>query len=212
MSKLQLDDHRPENEGRALPYEPREFNCFEEFFIEARRNSLCSQWHKGLRAGLRAINAAPFGWGLEDGCMGEDLSPSLAKNSSYHNGYVLGVMLAEDTEESAQVFQRKAVERIKEALKVRKISYEKLYISDAPARRGALFNAAGVRVPFPEGKAYDLCYIALVDPDHKARWGHPAHWAFVPMDDSGVAIQDTNLPEHDKGPVRLELWDGKVAR
>lgn len=93
------DEYRPENEGRAVPHGLRDPSCFEEFFIEARRNWRDKTWRKGLRAALRAINAAPFGWGLEDGCNGEEFSASLAKNPSYHNGYVLGMALAENNEQ-----------------------------------------------------------------------------------------------------------------
>lgn len=97
--------------------------------------------------------------------------------------------------------------RIEQALRDRELAYEKLYISDAPVHRGALFDAAGKRVPFPSQRAYDRCFVALVDPDENARWSHPAYWAFVPADGSGeVELRDTSLPEHDKGPVRLEPW------
>lgn len=81
---------------------------------------------------------------------------------------------------------------------------ERLDVSDQPVRRGALFNAAGARVSFPEGKAFDRCYVALIDPDPRARWAHAAHWAFVPADGEGdVVLQKTELPESASGPVRL---------
>jgi hypothetical protein len=96
---------------------------------------------------------------------------------------------------------------IEQALHERELTYQKLYISDAPVHRGALFDAAGKRVPFPPQRAYDRCFVALVDPDQNARWSHPAYWAFVPADGGGeIEIRDTSLPEHDKGPVRLERW------
>jgi len=80
-----------------------------------------------------------------------------------------------------------------------------LALSDQPVARGALFDASGARVLFPEGPAYDRCYVALIDPEPATvRWAHPAHWAFVPADGDGdVILRPTELPEHNTGPVRL---------
>jgi hypothetical protein len=95
-----------------------------------------------------------------------------------------------------------ATRRIRESIVQRSVPYARLEISDAPLHRGTLFNAAGVRVVFPEGPAYERCYVALVDPDPMARWAHPAHWAFVPADGDGdVVLTPTNLPEHGKSAV-----------
>lgn len=81
---------------------------------------------------------------------------------------------------------------------------ERIEVSDQPVARGALFDMAGARVRFPEGRAFDRCYVALVDPEPATRWGHPAHWAFVPADGEGdVVLQETLLPESSAGPVRL---------
>ncbi|MDI3282355.1 hypothetical protein [Polyangium sp. 15x6] len=97
---------------------------------------------------------------------------------------------------------QEATLRIREGIAQKNIPCARLEISDAPVRRGTLFNAANVRVPFPEGAAYERCYVALVDPEPMARWGHPAHWAFVPADGEGeVAFTETNLPEHGKSAV-----------
>jgi hypothetical protein len=96
------------------------------------------------------------------------------------------------------------VERIQQALRERNISWDAIHLSDAPVHRDALFDARGKRVAFPEGSAYERCFVALVDPDERARWAHPAHWAFIPADGSEpVEIRDTSLPEHPRGPVRL---------
>lgn len=81
---------------------------------------------------------------------------------------------------------------------------ERLELSERPARRGALRDMSGARVPFPAGKQYDRCYVALVNPDVEAQWGHPAHFAFVPAEgNSVVVLQVTQFPEHPKGSVRL---------
>jgi hypothetical protein len=81
---------------------------------------------------------------------------------------------------------------------------ERLDLSDIPVRRGALFDMAGTRVPFPAGEPYERCYVALVDPRADAQWAHPALWAFVPAAGDGeVVLQSTELPEHALGAVRL---------
>lgn len=94
--------------------------------------------------------------------------------------------------------------RIEGRLGEQGIQYDSIAISDGPVRRGAFFDAAGRRVPFPEGKPYDRCFVALIDLDASARWAHPAYWAFIPADDTGpVALRETRLPEHPQGPARL---------
>lgn len=97
---------------------------------------------------------------------------------------------------------QEAARRIRESIAEHDIACARLEISDAPVRRGTLFNAANMRVPFPEGAAYERCYVGLVDPEPMARWAHPAHWAFVPADGEGeVVFTETNLPEHGKSAV-----------
>ncbi len=97
---------------------------------------------------------------------------------------------------------REATRRIREAVARQLVACQRLEISDAPVRRGTLFNAAGSRVSFPEGDRYERCYVALVDPEPMARWGHPAYWAFVPADgEDEVVFAPTNLPEHGKSAV-----------
>lgn len=84
------------------------------------------------------------------------------------------------------------------------ITADRLDVSDAPVRRNALSDAAGRRVPFPEGVAYDRCFVVLVDHMADALWAHPARWAFVPADGKGqVELRDTRLPAHSHGTVRL---------
>jgi hypothetical protein len=101
-----------------------------------------------------------------------------------------------------------AVRRVRDKLAAEGVAYEVLHISDAPVHRGALFDAAGRRVLFPEPAAYDRCTVVLVDPDRRARWAHDAWWAFVPLGDDGteqapVVLRPTTLPEHERGPVRF---------
>ena len=94
--------------------------------------------------------------------------------------------------------------RVEQALTARGIQCERIEVSDAPVRRNALSDASGRRVPFPPEAVYDRCFVALVDPDTRARWAHPAFWAFVPADGSGaVELRETSLPEHPRGSVRL---------
>jgi hypothetical protein len=97
-----------------------------------------------------------------------------------------------------------AAERVRAKIAAERLTCERLDLSDDPVRRGALFDMSGARVPFPPGRAYDRCYVALIDPDTRLGWGHDAHWAFVPADGEGdVVVQDTDLPEHALGPVRF---------
>jgi hypothetical protein len=100
--------------------------------------------------------------------------------------------------------RQEALKRIREAAEARNLPTVALAMSDQPVARGALFNAAGVRVTFPEGDAYERCYIALLDPTPAMRWAHPAWWAFVPVGGNGpVVLHETELPESQSGPVRL---------
>lgn len=97
-----------------------------------------------------------------------------------------------------------AARRVREKIAADQIPCERLDISDVPVQRGALFDMSGVRVPFPAGPAYDICYVALVDPEPDAQWSHPACWAFVPVDGEGdVVVQPTDFPENAMGSVRL---------
>ncbi len=83
---------------------------------------------------------------------------------------------------------------------------KRLDVSDAPIPRGALFDMSGARVPFPQGERYDRSFVALVDPDPGLGWAHRAYWAFVPAGGEGdVVLQETDLPEHANGRVRMLL-------
>jgi hypothetical protein len=97
-----------------------------------------------------------------------------------------------------------AAQRVREKLDAIKQPCERLDISEVPVPRGALFEMSGARVHFPEGTAYDTCYVALVDPDVAAQWGHPAFWAFVPVDGQAeVFLQPTEFPENASGSIRF---------
>lgn len=94
--------------------------------------------------------------------------------------------------------------RVEDVLGERGIEHDRIDISDIPVRRNALSDAAGRRVRFPAGAPYDRCFVALVDLEASARWGHLAFWAFVPADGDGpVELRETSLPEHPRGSVRL---------
>jgi hypothetical protein len=94
--------------------------------------------------------------------------------------------------------------RVRSKIEADGMPCERLDLSELPVQRDSLFDMTGARVTFPKGAAYDTCYVALIDPSVEAQWGHPAHWAFVPVDGSGeVAIQPTNFPENAMGAVRL---------
>jgi hypothetical protein len=63
---------------------------------------------------------------------------------------------------------------------------------------------SGARVAFPPGTTFERCYVALVDPQVEAEWGHDAKRAFVPAEGDGeVVLRDTSFPEYAKGAVRL---------
>lgn len=100
--------------------------------------------------------------------------------------------------------RRDAADRAIAAARAQGVPFVRVDVSDQPVMRGALFDAAGARVSFPEGAAFDRCYVVLLDPEPAARWAHEAHWAFVPADGEGdAALVPTSLPEATGGPVRL---------
>jgi hypothetical protein len=100
--------------------------------------------------------------------------------------------------------RQEAIKRVRELPEAGSSPQLALALSDQPVARGALFDAAGARVPFPEGDVYDRCYVALLDPSPMMRWAHPAWWAFVPVGgEAPVVLRDTELPENPSGPVRL---------
>jgi hypothetical protein len=97
-----------------------------------------------------------------------------------------------------------AMRILRETIQKENLRCESLAVSGSPARRGSLRDMSGAPVPFPEGKEYERCYVGFVDPDVDAEWGHPAHWVFLPAEGNGTAaLQDTDLPELPKGPVRM---------
>jgi hypothetical protein len=102
------------------------------------------------------------------------------------------------------ILRRDAAQRVREKIEQDAVTCERLDLSEEPVHRRALVDMSGERVPFPPGQAYDRCYVALIDPDTRAQWGHRAFWAFVPADGVGaVVIQPTDFPEHALGAVRL---------
>ena len=98
-----------------------------------------------------------------------------------------------------------ALELVRQLIQNQGMRCEWLALSDQPVARGALFDASGSRVPFPDGAAYERCYVALIDPEPATvRWAHPAHWAFIPVEEGGhLSLRETTLPEHEGGLVRL---------
>jgi hypothetical protein len=97
-----------------------------------------------------------------------------------------------------------AAQRIYQEVAGGPTSSASLTLSDQPVMRGALFDAAGERVSFPEGTAYERCYVGLLDPAPTARWAHQAWWAFVPAGGEGpVVLRETQLPENSSGAVRM---------
>lgn len=95
--------------------------------------------------------------------------------------------------------------RLRRLLADRNIEAGRLELSDEPVRRGRLFDAAGKRVDFPLGDAFERAYVALVDLEPLARWAHPALWAFIPAEggDTPIELRETNVPENQGGAVRL---------
>ena len=106
--------------------------------------------------------------------------------------------------ETPALGREEAARRIREFVSEGPAATALLTLSDQPVMRGALFDAAGVRVAFPEGRAYERCYVGLLDPSPSARWAHHAWWAFVPAGGEGpVSLRETELPENSSGAVRL---------
>ena len=98
-----------------------------------------------------------------------------------------------------------AVQRVRERIVADNLRCERLDISDEVVPRDALFDMSGKRVEWPDGPAYDRCYVALIDPDAQLLWGHRAYWAFVPAGPEGeVVVRETDFPERAEGRVRLD--------
>lgn len=77
-------------------------------------------------------------------------------------------------------------------------------LSDMVVHRGALFDSSGQRVLFPQGSFHDRCYVALLDPNPRARWSHRAFWGFVSATREGpIILHSTDFPENCTGPTRL---------
>jgi len=97
-----------------------------------------------------------------------------------------------------------AADLVRRKVQSAEIPCQRMRISELPVDRDTLFDMTGRRVKFPEGARYDRCYVALVDPEVAAPWGHPASWAFVPVDGQGeVAVSSTEFPENAKGSIRF---------
>jgi hypothetical protein len=109
------------------------------------------------------------------------------------------------------LLRSEALDRLRRLLAERKIEAGELMLSDEPVRRRSLFDAAGRRVEFPGGEAFERSYVALVDLDPAARWAHPALWAFIPAEggETPLELRETNVPENQSGAVRL-LPEGPV--
>jgi hypothetical protein len=87
------------------------------------------------------------------------------------------------------------------ALKGEGIQAEDCRISENPIARDALFDAAGARVPFPPDGRFERAYVALADPEARARWAHPAFWVFVAAGGEETRVQPTEWPMHPKSPM-----------
>jgi hypothetical protein len=109
------------------------------------------------------------------------------------------------------ILRGEALDRLRRLLADRKVEAGEISLSDEPVRRGRLFDAAGRRVAFPGGDAFERSYVALVDLDPTARWAHPALWAFIPAEggDAPIELCETDVPENQSGSVRL-LPEGRV--
>lgn len=93
---------------------------------------------------------------------------------------------------------------LKHKIKLEGIACQRLRISELPVDRDTLFDMTGKRVQFPESKQHDRCYVALLDSERVAPWGHPALWAFVPVDGKDdIRILPTEFPENAKGSIRF---------
>jgi len=84
------------------------------------------------------------------------------------------------------------------------INCQRLCMSELPVDRDTLFDMTGRRVQFPDSTNHDRCYVALLDSEIAAPWGHPALWAFVPVDGKdGIVVSPTEFPENAKGSIRF---------
>ncbi|HZF49663.1 MAG TPA: hypothetical protein VE093_13485 [Polyangiaceae bacterium] len=100
------------------------------------------------------------------------------------------------------ILRAEAAERVRRKIEAERIPCQRLDLSNEPVSRGSLFDMTGVRVLFPEGDTFDVCYVALIDPNVASQWGHAAFWAFVPSNGQGdTALRSTNFPENAKGSV-----------
>ncbi len=100
--------------------------------------------------------------------------------------------------------REEAVGLVRDSLSRNQIPCKRIRISELTVDRDSLFDMTGRRVKFPDGSAYERCYVALLDPEATSPWGHPAHWAFVPMDGVGdVIVSSTDFPENAKGSIRF---------
>lgn len=90
-----------------------------------------------------------------------------------------------------------AVKACLRVLREQNVPVQRLLVTDQPVRRGSLFDASGVRVPFPPGREFERSFVGLADPEPAARWAHPAHWVFVPAEGAAHAVvAPTTLPQH----------------
>lgn len=115
-----------------------------------------------------------------------------------------------DVPTTPTILKSDAVAQLRQALQERQIEGAQIELSDEPVHRGMLVDASGKRVEFPPGRNFDRAYIALVNLEPAARWAHPALWAFISSEkDTPITFVDTNVPESQKGVVRL-LPAGKI--
>jgi hypothetical protein len=107
----------------------------------------------------------------------------------------------------ADIGREGAARLVREALKQPGApTCERLHVSQGHVSRGALVDMSGAVVRFPDGEVYDRSYVALVDPDARALWAHPAAWAFVPAaGNDAVLFVSTNFPEHALSTVRFHM-------
>lgn len=100
--------------------------------------------------------------------------------------------------------REEAMRLVQERIERDQMHCQRVCISELPVDRDALFDMTGQRVQFPEGKEHDRCYVALLDSEVAAPWGHPAFWAFVPVDGQGdIVVLPTQFPENAKGSIRF---------
>lgn len=97
-----------------------------------------------------------------------------------------------------------AARRALQQARLQGIDCQRIKVSEQPAHDGQLFDALGEYVPFPKGSRYTRCFVVLLDPSPRTRWGHQAYWAFVPAGgEAEVVIRETELPEAAEGPLRM---------